>query len=109
VNLYGSLRQAFEDIKPSELTWEDPEASMVLSDDSDMIKNLGRRQKNVFLEPRENMKCALPDPVLTKCDEFVGDFNRNSSQDVKNILHDKRWKESEGKLAEVTERILDTL
>ncbi|RHZ74601.1 hypothetical protein Glove_220g3 [Diversispora epigaea] len=63
INLYGSLRQAFENIKPSELTWRDPEASMVLSDESDMIKNLGRRQKNVFLEPRENMKCDIPELV----------------------------------------------
>jgi len=86
VNLYGSLRQAFEDIEPSELTWEDPEASMVLSDDSDVIKNLGRRQKNVFLEPRENMKCALPDSILTKCDKFVKDFNRNTSQEIRNVF-----------------------
>ncbi|CAG8551141.1 3346_t:CDS:2 [Paraglomus brasilianum] len=28
VNLYGSLRQALENINPSELTWRDPEANM---------------------------------------------------------------------------------
>ena len=49
-NLYGSLRQALEHINPSELTWKDPEANMILSDDSGLIKNLGRRQKKVFLD-----------------------------------------------------------
>ncbi|RHZ87818.1 hypothetical protein Glove_30g119 [Diversispora epigaea] len=110
VNLYGSLRQALENIKPSELTWQDPEASMVLSDDSDMIKNLGRRQKNVFSEPRENMKCVIPELVTAKCNEFVSNFNNlNTLQVTRIFFHDRKWKESESKLVEITNRILDTL
>ena len=109
-NLYGSLRQALEHINPSELTWQDPEANMILSDDSGLIKNLGRRQKKVFLEPRENMKCDIPESVTRRCDEFVDRFNNsNTSQATRNIFHNKKWKESEHKLVETSERILGAL
>ena len=97
-------------ITSSDLTWKDPEASMVLSDDSDIVKNLGRRQKNIFIEPRENMKCELPDSVVVKCDRFVKDFNNSSvSRIMRNEFHDKRWKESETELVKVVERILGIL
>ena len=56
MNIYGLLRQALENINPSELTWRDPEANMVLSDDSGLIKNLRRRQK-------KNMKCGIPESL----------------------------------------------
>ncbi|CAG8719438.1 5386_t:CDS:1, partial [Racocetra fulgida] len=36
INLYGSLKQALASVDPSDLTWQDPEASMVLSDDSEV-------------------------------------------------------------------------
>ncbi|KAG9301859.1 hypothetical protein G9A89_004538 [Geosiphon pyriformis] len=109
-NLYGALRQALEHINPSELTWQDPKANMILTDDSGLIKNLGRRQKKVFLEPRENMKCDIPESVTRMCDEFVGRFNNsNTSQATRNIFHNKKWKESEHKLVETSERILGVL
>ncbi|CAJ0843190.1 19380_t:CDS:2 [Entrophospora sp. SA101] len=110
INLYGSLRQALENINSSELTWRDPEASMVLSNDSDIVKNLQPRQKNVFLEPRENMKCIIPESIKAKCNEFVSGFNNsNTLHDTRNIFHDKSWKESESKLMEITGHILSTL
>ncbi|KAF0416342.1 Rhodanese-like protein [Gigaspora margarita] len=48
VSLYGSLRQILENVDLSNLTWRDPEASMIISDDSFMLKDLDRRQKNTF-------------------------------------------------------------
>ncbi|CAG8609586.1 8509_t:CDS:2 [Paraglomus occultum] len=94
----------------SNLTWRDPEASMVISDDSFMVKNLGRRQKSTFLEPRENMKCAIPDSVTTKCNEFISNFNNsNTSWVMRNTSHDKMWKEDESTIIKITERILGTL
>ncbi|CAG8618848.1 11710_t:CDS:2 [Ambispora gerdemannii] len=96
VSLYGTLRQTLENVDVSNLTWRDPEASMVISDDSFMVKNLGRRQKSTFLEPRENMKCAIPDSVTTKCNEFISNFNNsNNSWVMRNTSHDKMWKEDE--------------
>ena len=67
INLYGSLKQSLAGIASSDLTWRDPEASMILSDNSDIVKNLGSRQKNIFMEPQEKMKCALSDSVVAKC------------------------------------------
>ena len=97
-------------IRPSSLTWKDPEASMVLSDTSDIVKNLGRRQRSTFLEPKENMKCVVQESVIRKCDEFVINFiNSNTSRVMGNIFHDKNWKETEAELVKVTDRILGTL
>ena len=86
------------------------EANMILSDDSGLIKILGRRQKKVFLEPRENMKCGILESVARRCDKFVGRFNNsNTSQATRNIFHNEKWKESEHKLVETSERILGAL
>ncbi|CAG8476034.1 5413_t:CDS:2 [Paraglomus occultum] len=71
-NFYGALKQILMNTRPSSLTWKDPEASMVLSDTSDIVKNLGRRQRSTFLEPKENMKCVVQESVIRKCDEFYG-------------------------------------
>ena len=109
-SLYGSLRQTLENVDVSNLTWRDLEASMVISDDSFMVKNLGRRQKSTFLEPRENMKCGIPDSVTTKCNEFISNFNNsNTSWVMRNTSHDKMWKEDESTIIKITERILGTL
>ena len=107
INLYGSLKQSLAGIESSDLTWRDPEASMVLSDNSDIVKNLGSRQKNIFMEPREKMKCALPDSVVAKCINFVEIFNNTKNAgSMKNMLHNKKWKESETDLVKITECIL---
>ncbi|CAG8461134.1 8587_t:CDS:2, partial [Scutellospora calospora] len=58
----------------------------------------------------KNMKSAVPELVIAKCNEFVGSFNNSvTSQATRNIFHDKTWKESDGKLLEITERILNIL
>ncbi|CAG8835722.1 2487_t:CDS:2, partial [Racocetra persica] len=108
-NLYGALRQALE-IRPSDLTWKDPEANMVFSDASDIVKNLKRRQKGTLLEPRENRKWDVPGSVMAKCDKFVNSFtNSNASRAMGKIFHDRKWQESETELVKVTDRILSTL
>jgi len=62
------------------------------------------------MEPRESMKCILPDSVATKCAKFVEDsYNSNASRIMKNIFHDKKWKENETDLNKITERILGTM
>ena len=77
---------------------------------TDIVKNLGRRQKSVFMEPRENMKSELSDSVVTQCDMFVENFNNSSVPNItRNEFHDKKWKESETELVKVVERILGAL
>ncbi|CAG8788078.1 21588_t:CDS:2, partial [Gigaspora rosea] len=88
--------QALEEIRPSDLTWKDPEASMVLSDTSDI--------------PKENMKCDVRHSIVAKCAEFVNNFtNPNASRAMRNISHNNNWKESGAELVKVTDRILSTL
>ena len=83
---------------------------MVLSDNSDIVKNLGSRQKNIFMKPRGNMKRALPDSVVSKCVNFVEVFNNTkNARFMKNILHNKKWKESETDLVKIIEHILDIM
>ena len=53
------------------------------------------------------MKYALPDSVIAKCVNFVEVFNNTKNgRFIKNILHNKKWKESETDLVKITERIL---
>nr|CAG8587250.1 10476_t:CDS:2 [Entrophospora candida] len=93
-NLYASLRINLESISSSDLTWKDPEGSMVLSDDSE-------------IEPRENMKCILPGSVVSKRGEFMENFNGSSvSRYMGNLLHNKESKENEPELVKAAERIL---
>ena|SRR6185295_11837302 len=50
VNLYGALKKSIdENLDISELTWKNPIASMVLSDELDIVKNLNQRQRRTFM------------------------------------------------------------
>ena len=46
--LYNSIKKNLESIE-SDLTWRDPEASTVLSDESPLVQNLKTKQKRHFL------------------------------------------------------------
>src|SRR6266542_282263 len=110
ISLYDALKTNLRSINISDLTWRDPEANMIISDDSSLVKNLGVRQKQLFLEPCENMKCVLPTSVTSRCNEFVNNFNNNEVPEVlSNIIHNKEWKENDDKLTERTNRILSVL
>ncbi|CAJ0846816.1 7506_t:CDS:2 [Entrophospora sp. SA101] len=111
VSLYDALKKNLvKYINPFDLSWQDPEANMVLSDDSVLVEKLGKRQKRAFMEPCENMKCTLPESVVSKCEQFVCDFNEAINTDIpRNIVHDKTWKENVSKLEKRAERILSVL
>ncbi|CAH1766572.1 2778_t:CDS:2 [Entrophospora sp. SA101] len=111
VNLYGALKESIdEDLDISELTWRDPVASTVLSDELNIVKNLKPRQKRTFMEPRENMKCEVPELIFSRVDEFVENFNNTDTPNyIRNIIHNKSWKENEVELLKTTERILGVL
>ncbi|CAH1768522.1 8857_t:CDS:2 [Entrophospora sp. SA101] len=100
-DLYGTLRTNLDNIDQSELSWKDPEASMVISDKSEILKGL---------KPRENMRCVLPNSIISKCSEFVENFgNTNVSRNIGNTVHNKSWKENESELLKIVERILGVL
>ncbi|RHZ69783.1 hypothetical protein Glove_278g37 [Diversispora epigaea] len=52
ISLYNALKTNLNSIDRSELTWRDPEANMIIVDNSALVKNLRQRQMQVFLEPR---------------------------------------------------------
>ncbi|RHZ59979.1 hypothetical protein Glove_360g16 [Diversispora epigaea] len=51
ISLYNTLKTNLNSIDRSELIWHDPEANMIIADDSALVKNLGQRQMQVFLKP----------------------------------------------------------
>ncbi|RGB23294.1 hypothetical protein C1646_774727, partial [Rhizophagus diaphanus] len=111
ISLYSALKTNLRSINILDLTWHDPEANMIISDDSTLVKNLEVRQKPLFLEPCENIKCVLSTSVTSRCDEFVNNFNNNNEvpEVLRNIVHNKKWKEDDDKLIERTVRILSIL
>jgi hypothetical protein len=53
---------------------------------------------------------TLPTFIQKKCNEFVRDFTSHNINNLPQVLlHDGRWKESNEKLAEITDGILETL
>nr|CAG8592339.1 14326_t:CDS:2 [Entrophospora candida] len=86
-SLYNALKKNLNGVDSSGLTWQDPLASMVLSDDSTLVENLKPRQKRTFMEPCENMKCDIPASVNDKCEDFANNFNKMSSQMNLEISH----------------------
>ncbi|KAF0373860.1 hypothetical protein F8M41_012945 [Gigaspora margarita] len=110
VPLYATLKTNLDTINPSKLTWRDPEANMIIADDSVLLKNLGLGLKQIFLKLCENMKCALPTSISSRCVEFVNNFNRSDIPiTLGNIVHIKEWKEEESNLLERTNCILSIL
>ncbi|GES80988.1 hypothetical protein GLOIN_2v1632380 [Rhizophagus clarus] len=110
-SLYDALKKNLVNhIDPGNLSWRDPEANMVLSDKSVLVEKLGQRQKRVFMEPYENIKCTLPESVISKCEQFMCNFNKpNITNMSRNIVHDKTWKENISALEKRAERILSVL
>ena len=53
------------------------------------------------------MKSVLSDLIVTKYINFVKVFNNTkNARSMKNILHNKKWKESKTDLVKITEHIL---
>lgn len=56
------------------------------------------------------MKCEIPESVYSKCDELIRNFHKSEiPNQLKNILHDKTWKENETDLGKRVERIFAVL
>ena len=56
------------------------------------------------------MKCGVPHLISSRVDEFIENFNEIDNFDhIRNIMHDKTWKEDEFELLKMAERILGVL
>ncbi|CAB5197922.1 unnamed protein product [Rhizophagus irregularis] len=99
-----------DNVNISELSWMDPLASQVISDESEIVKKLPGQFKHTFMKPvRQMVPLSLPSAVKRKCNEFVATFIENREIDLsRKLIHDGTWKETENELAIIAERILDT-
>ncbi|CAB5354728.1 unnamed protein product [Rhizophagus irregularis] len=98
-------------VSTDELTWKVPLGIQVIADESDIIKKLPKQLRENFMKLARNMvPTTLPEFIRKKCNEFVRDFaSRDTNKLPRALLHDGRWKESNEKLAEITDGILETL
>ena len=113
----GSLSDALrininEKIKIDNLTWEDPIANQILSDDSIIVTNLPSEQQVKFMEPANKMFSELPEIIQNQCYKFVTNYRKKQSEQstlIKILIHDKQWKEKEKKLKKITKNIFNVL
>ncbi|CAG8448049.1 9026_t:CDS:2 [Ambispora leptoticha] len=104
------LYQNVKNIPITNLTWEDPLASRVISDDSIVVKKLSAKQYQNFMKPARNMATTLPDSIQNKCHEFVSGFSEEYTDDLCiKLMHNGKWKESDETLIGVTQDILDVV
>ncbi|UZO29336.1 uncharacterized protein OCT59_022815 [Rhizophagus irregularis] len=89
--LYSALKKTVENIVLSDLTWRDPVANMVLSDNSYIVTGLHRKLKPIFMDFLENFEVLSTHKI------------------VENAKHDNKWKEDDSDLLKITGRILDVL
>ncbi|RHZ63714.1 hypothetical protein Glove_328g94 [Diversispora epigaea] len=109
--LHQYLFSSINKVSISELTWEDPLASQVISDDSDLVLNLPIQLRDSFIKPVRQMVPPFLSPIIQeKCNEFVENFiGRGIDSLSRKLVHNGKWKESNEELAEVASRILGTL
>ncbi|CAG8809996.1 24093_t:CDS:2, partial [Cetraspora pellucida] len=101
--LYEKLLLGVNQVSISKLTWKDPLASQVISDDSALVQQLPDRQKELFMKPKDDIvPSSLPQIIRDKCNEFVEDFV-NEDMDIlpRQLKHDGSWKEPDEKLTEI--------
>ncbi|CAG8615392.1 9151_t:CDS:2 [Paraglomus occultum] len=104
------LYQNVKNIPITNLTWEDPLSSQVISDDSIVVKKLSPKQYQNFMKPARNMTTPLPDLIQDKCHEFVSGFSEEYTDDLCiKLTHNGEWKESDETLIRVTQDILDAV
>ncbi|CAJ0849202.1 13852_t:CDS:2, partial [Entrophospora sp. SA101] len=96
--LHRELVTALNGLSISELTWRDPLASRVISDD-------------LQLKPVEDMvPPIIPSAIREECSKFVSNFMIRSTLSLhQGLSHDGNWKENNDKLKEVALKILDTM
>ncbi|PKY55501.1 hypothetical protein RhiirA4_448407 [Rhizophagus irregularis] len=106
----SEIRLDLEHIDIDKLTWRDPIASQVISDDSDMIKNLSIGAYQFFMKLAKQMQVdSLPNIIQEECNQFLNDFKeKNLNLLCNKYKHNNTWIESNEKLCEITKEILNT-
>ncbi|CAG8781358.1 9017_t:CDS:2, partial [Gigaspora rosea] len=109
--LQQELVKILNKIPISELTWDNPLASQVISYDSKLVHRLSDKQKKKFMKLAEKMvPLTIPSSVYRECNKLAINFSpRNELSLSYGLSHDGTWKESDNKLKEIAVKILDML
>ncbi|CAJ0841052.1 11130_t:CDS:2, partial [Entrophospora sp. SA101] len=104
--LYQGLYYSVDKIFVDELSWKDPLASQVISDNLDIVEKLSEGLKKGFMKLAHNM---MPEPipmVKKMCGEFVSNFiTRENITSWDKLKHDGRWKEREEDIKQIVNEI----
>src|SRR5438876_10946899 len=68
-NKINNFRNFTED-----LTWQDPIANKIISDDSDIIQKLSSPQQKNFMKLANKMTVALQEPIKHQCTSFATNY-----------------------------------
>ncbi|UZO06386.1 uncharacterized protein OCT59_026711 [Rhizophagus irregularis] len=108
---FEEIQLDLENIDINKLTWKNPIASQVISDDSDIIKNLLIGVYQFFMKLAKQMQIdSLPNIIQEECNQFLNDFKEENLNLLCNkYKYNNTWIESNEKLCEITKEILNTL
>ncbi|CAB5392101.1 unnamed protein product [Rhizophagus irregularis] len=108
---FEEIQLDLENIDINKLTWKNPIASQVISDDSDIIKNSLIGAYQFFMKLAKQMQIdSLPNIIQEECNQFLNDFKEENLNLLCNkYKYNNTWIESNEKLCEITKEILNTL
>ncbi|CAI2191340.1 11829_t:CDS:2, partial [Funneliformis geosporum] len=77
------------------LKWDNPLASQVINDKSDLVNHLPDTMKKTFLKPARRMVPQNFSAIREMCGNFVASFSEHQTESTPRPLkHDSSWKES---------------
>jgi hypothetical protein len=104
------MRKKIDTVNDEDLTWKDPLASQVISDDSDFFKGLSDPSRRAFRKPFKQMKSTLPEDIRDQCDGFVDAFDGEPMElSFSKLRHNRKWHETTEVQARVTKETLQIL
>jgi len=75
--LYQHLHFAVNNIFIEELSWKNPLASQVISDNSSLVQQLPNQLQHTFMKLARQMIPTLPSIIQSKCNDFISSFTEN--------------------------------
>src|SRR5262249_14892185 len=102
------LLKKISDINYKDLTWENPLASGIISDDNLSILN-EKETYNYFMKPANKMIAKLSEPIKKQCCDFIKNYKEEQINLLDQYTHNNQWKENDRKLKKITTNILDVM
>ncbi|CAJ0907528.1 11647_t:CDS:2 [Entrophospora sp. SA101] len=93
-HLSKELYKTLKDVSYRDLTWKDPLASQVISDNSNIVQKLAEDEYNNFMKPALQMVPPTIPVVQEMCTKFVTNFVEPREYTIAELTHDGAWKES---------------